>query len=35
MPGWALDLFWLAAAITVWTGLEYALAARKALKTQP
>ena len=35
MPGWALDIFWLAAAITVWTGLEYALSARKALKTQP
>ena len=35
MPGWALDIFWLAAAITVWTGLEYALAARKALKAQP
>ena len=35
MPAWALGLFWLAAAITVWTGLEYALAARKALKSQP
>ena len=35
MPAWALDIFWLAAAITVWTGLEYALAARKALKAQP
>jgi len=35
MPVWALGLFWLAAAITLWTGLEYALAARKALKAQP
>lgn len=26
-------LIWLAAAVTVWTGVEYALAARKALKT--
>jgi CDP-diacylglycerol--glycerol-3-phosphate 3-phosphatidyltransferase len=34
MPGWALDLFWLAAAITLWTGAEYALAARKALRAQ-
>ena len=34
MPGWALDIFWLATAITLWTGLEYALAARKALKSQ-
>jgi CDP-diacylglycerol--glycerol-3-phosphate 3-phosphatidyltransferase len=25
-------LLWLAAAITVWTGIEYALAARRALK---
>ena len=32
MPGWALDIFWLAAAITLWTGAEYALSARKALK---
>ena len=31
-PVWALALLWLAAAITVWTGVEYALAARKALK---
>ena len=28
----AYVLLWLAAAITVWTGLEYALSARKALK---
>ena len=28
----AYGLFWLAAAITLWTGIEYALAARKALK---
>ncbi len=34
MPGWALDIFWLAAAITLWTGAEYALSARKALKAQ-
>jgi len=27
----ALGLLWLAAAVTVWTGAEYALAARKAL----
>ncbi len=26
-------LLWLAAAITVWTGIEYALSARRALKT--
>ena len=32
MPGWALGIFWLAAAITLWTGAEYALSARKALK---
>jgi len=25
-------LIWLAAAVTVWTGIEYAIAARKALK---
>jgi CDP-diacylglycerol--glycerol-3-phosphate 3-phosphatidyltransferase len=31
---WALGLLWLAAIITVWTGIEYALAARKALKGQ-
>jgi len=29
----ASALIWLAAAVTVWTGIEYALAARKALKT--
>jgi CDP-diacylglycerol--glycerol-3-phosphate 3-phosphatidyltransferase len=29
--GWALGLLWLAAAVTVWTGIEYALAARRAL----
>ena len=28
----ALGLLWLAAAITVWTGIEYALAARRALR---
>ena len=32
-PLWAIGLLWLAAAITVWTGIEYALSARKALKT--
>jgi CDP-diacylglycerol--glycerol-3-phosphate 3-phosphatidyltransferase len=31
-PFWALGLLWLAAAVTVWTGIEYALAARKALR---
>ena len=31
----AHGLLWLAAAITVWTGVEYALAARKALKAHP
>jgi CDP-diacylglycerol--glycerol-3-phosphate 3-phosphatidyltransferase len=31
-PGWSLDLLWLAAAVTIWTGIEYALAARRALK---
>ena len=31
-PAWAVGLLWLAALITVWTGIEYALAARKALK---
>jgi CDP-diacylglycerol--glycerol-3-phosphate 3-phosphatidyltransferase len=31
-PGWALGLLWLAAAVTLWTGLEYALAARRALR---
>ena len=31
-PAWAIALLWLAAAITVWTGIEYALSARKALK---
>ncbi len=29
---WAAMLFWLAAAVTVWTGVEYALSARKALR---
>ena len=29
---WAATFFWLATAITVWTGIEYAVAARKALK---
>jgi CDP-diacylglycerol--glycerol-3-phosphate 3-phosphatidyltransferase len=29
---WAGSFFWLATAITVWTGIEYALAARRALK---
>ena len=33
-PAWALGLLWLAAAVTVWTGVEYALAARKALRDQ-
>ncbi|MEI7933119.1 MAG: CDP-diacylglycerol--glycerol-3-phosphate 3-phosphatidyltransferase [Alphaproteobacteria bacterium] len=28
-------LFWIAALITAWTGMEYALAARKALKAAP
>ena len=28
-------LFWLATAITLWTGAEYALAARKALRAHP
>jgi CDP-diacylglycerol--glycerol-3-phosphate 3-phosphatidyltransferase len=28
----AYGLLWLAAAITIWTGIEYALSARKALK---
>ena len=28
----AYGLFWLAAAITLWTGAEYALAAKRALK---
>ena len=28
----ATGLLWLAAAITVWTGIEYALAARRALR---
>lgn len=31
---WAEAVFWLAAAITIWTGAEYALAARRALKAQ-
>ena len=31
----AHGLLWLAAVITVWTGAEYALAARKALKAHP
>jgi CDP-diacylglycerol--glycerol-3-phosphate 3-phosphatidyltransferase len=39
-PGWmtgpislGIDLsLWAAAAVTVWTGIEYGLAARKALK---
>ena len=30
--GWALGLLWLAAAVTVWTGAEYALSARRALR---
>lgn len=29
---WAQGLYGLAAAVTVWTGIEYGLAARKALK---
>ncbi|WGM40299.1 CDP-diacylglycerol--glycerol-3-phosphate 3-phosphatidyltransferase [Caulobacter sp. NIBR1757] len=40
-PGWmtgpvslGIDLsLWLAAAVTIWTGIEYGLAARKALKS--
>ncbi len=28
-------LLWLAALVTAWTGLDYALAARRALKAQP
>ena len=32
---WALGLLWLAAAVTVWTGVEYALAARRALQAPP
>ena len=28
-------LLWLATAVTIWTGVEYALAARKALKEAP
>lgn len=31
LQGTALVLIWLAAATTVWTGIEYAMAARKAL----
>ena len=31
-PVWSLALLWLAAAITVWTGVEYALSARRALR---
>lgn len=30
----ALSLVWLAAAITLWTGIEYALAARRALASR-
>jgi CDP-diacylglycerol--glycerol-3-phosphate 3-phosphatidyltransferase len=30
----AIMLLWIATAVTVWTGIEYALAARKALKAQ-
>ena len=30
----AIILLWIATAVTVWTGIEYALAARKALKAQ-
>jgi CDP-diacylglycerol--glycerol-3-phosphate 3-phosphatidyltransferase len=30
----AIILLWISAAVTVWTGIEYALAARKALKAQ-
>jgi cardiolipin synthase len=30
----AIILLWIAAAVTVWTGIEYGLAARKALKTR-
>ena len=32
-PVWALGLLWLATAVTLWTGIEYALSARKALRT--
>jgi len=32
---WGLGLIWLAAAITLWTGAEYALSARKALQARP
>jgi CDP-diacylglycerol--glycerol-3-phosphate 3-phosphatidyltransferase len=31
-PAWALGLLWVAAAVTIWTGIEYALAARRALR---
>ena len=29
---WALGLLWLATLVTLWTGIEYALAARRALR---
>jgi CDP-diacylglycerol--glycerol-3-phosphate 3-phosphatidyltransferase len=31
-PAWAMGVMWLATAVTVWTGIEYALMARKALR---
>ena len=31
-PAWSLALLWLAALVTVWTGIEYALSARRALR---
>jgi CDP-diacylglycerol--glycerol-3-phosphate 3-phosphatidyltransferase len=32
-PAWAYAPLWLAAAVTVWTGIEYALSARNALRS--
>jgi len=32
-PAWAIGLLWLAAVITVWTGVEYALSARRSLRS--
>jgi len=32
--GWGMGLLWLAALVTLWTGVEYAVAAAKALKVR-
>lgn len=35
MGNWAIGFLWLAALVTLWTGIEYGVAAARALKSRP